>query len=606
MPHLRKGAMRDFLNIMKMTNRYVDSHWNRTNSIYTFGNGSFIEFFPADSADKLRGSRRNILFVNECNNISNEAFNQLSMRSDKDIYLDYNPSNKFWVDEVLKSDEAERIILTYKDNEALSPTIINFLESKRELALTSEYWENWCKVYLDGLQGMLEGVIFQNWTTIPNVPIEAKLIGIGLDWGFSNDPSAATAVYRYDGKLILDEILYDTGLFNKDISDRITEYLRTNNISDRISIYADSAEPKSIAELRKFGHMIFAAKKGKDSINYGIETLQQYDIQITKSSFNIIDEFSRYSWKVDKNGMTLSIPEDTNNHCFTGETLITTNKGDVMIKDIIEGDMVLTSDGYNKVLKKWDNGLKQVDQYRMETDTFDIYISSTPEHKVKTNKGWIQISKLKSGMIIYLNNNSMERNTHYTEMRDISHEEQDECIQMYGKNTIVKYPKDTTFTTSMKTPGIIESKILNVSKLPNTYQTTVKKELKITQSGSKISMKRELKQRKNGTVQKRVENGIVSNQKKVGRIGSIENWSVLFVEKNTKQDTVGYQNIVITTVKQWQVEGERRVYDLMVQNKHEYFANGMLVHNCVDGIRYLAISKLNNPSLDGQPRFKIR
>jgi len=352
--------------------------------------------------------------------------------------------------------------------------------------------------------------------------------------------------------------------------------------------------------------MIFAAKKGKDSINYGIETLQQYDIQITKSSFNVIDEFSRYSWKVDKNGMILSIPEDTNNHCFTGETLITTNKGDVMIKDIIEGDMVLTSDGYNKVLKKWDNGLKQVDQYRMETDTFDIYISSTPEHKVKTNKGWIQISKLKSGMIIYLNNNSMERNTHYTEMRDISHEEQDECIQMYGKNTIVKYPKDTTFTTSMKTPGIIESKILNVSKLPNTYQTTVKKELKITQSGSKISMKRELKQRKNGTVQKRVENGIVSNQKKVGRIGSIENWSVLFVEKNTKQDTVGYQNIVITTVKQWQVEGERRVYDLMVQNKHEYFANGMLVHNCVDGIRYLAISKLNNPSLDGQPRFKIR
>jgi len=589
-----------------MTNRYVDSHWNRTNSIYTFGNGSFIEFFPADSADKLRGSRRNILFVNECNNISNEAFNQLSMRSDKDIYLDYNPSNKFWVDEVLKSDEAERIILTYKDNEALSPTIINFLESKRELALTSEYWENWCKVYLDGLQGMLEGVIFQNWTTIPNVPIEAKLIGIGLDWGFSNDPSAATAVYRYDGKLILDEILYDTGLFNKDISDSITEYLRTNNISDRISIYADSAEPKSIAELRKFGHMIFAAKKGKDSINYGIETLQQYDIQITKSSFNVIDEFSRYSWKVDKNGMTLSIPEDTNNHCFTGETLITTNKGDVMIKDIIEGDMVLTSDGYNKVLKKWDNGLKQVDHYRMETDTFDIYISSTPEHKVKTNKGWIQISKLKSGMIIYLNNNSMERNTHYTEMRDISHEEQDECIQMYGKNTIVKYPKDTTFTTSMETHGIIESKILNVSKLPNTYQTTVKKELKITQSGSKISMKRELKQRKNGTVQKRVENGIVSNQKKVGRIGSIENWSVLFVEKNTKQDTVGYQNIVITTVKQWQVEGERRVYDLMVQNKHEYFANGMLVHNCVDGIRYLAISKLNNPSLDGQPRFKIR
>jgi len=317
--HLNLGAKRDFLKIMKMTNRFISSHWNITHGIYTFTNGSYIEFFEGGNVAKLHGGRRNILFINECNlGITNGAFIQLASRTNMDIYLDYNPSNSFWVDEVLKSDEAERIILTYRDNEALSPTIINFLESKRELAKHSEWWDNWCKVYLDGQQGILEGVIFQNWTTIPNVPIEAKLIGIGLDWGFSNDPSAGTAVYRYDGKLILDEILYDTGLFNKDISDRITEYLRTNNISDRISIYADSAEPKSIAELRKFGHMIFAAKKGKDSINYGIETLQQYDIQITKSSFNVIDEFSRYSWKVDKNGMTLSIPEDTNNHCVDG------------------------------------------------------------------------------------------------------------------------------------------------------------------------------------------------------------------------------------------------------------------------------------------------
>jgi phage terminase large subunit len=139
-PHLRKGSMRDFLNVMKNTGRYIDSHWNRTNSIYNFHNGSYIEFFGADSGDKLRGARRNVLYINECNNVNKEVYIQLAMRTDKDIFLDYNPSNKFWIDDVLESDEAEKLILTYKDNEALSDNVVKFLEEKRILALTSEYW----------------------------------------------------------------------------------------------------------------------------------------------------------------------------------------------------------------------------------------------------------------------------------------------------------------------------------------------------------------------------------------------------------------------------------------------------------------------------------
>jgi phage terminase large subunit len=308
MPHLRKGAMRDFLNIMKMTNRYVDSHWNRSNSIYYFANGSYIEFFSADSADKLRGSRRDILFVNECNNISEESYIQLAMRTSKDIYLDYNPSHKFWIDNVLKSDESEKLTLTYKDNEALAPTIIKFLEDKRRLALTSDYWKNWCKVYLDGQEGRLEGVVFDDWKTIDYIPENAELLGYGMDFGFTNDPTTLIGVYRIDDKIILDEVIYQTGLTNNQIANIIKQEQITKEI------YADSAEPKSIQEIRNYGIKIFPAKKGKDSILFGIQLMQEHNLYVTKRSVNIKKEFERYSWKKDRDGNVTNTPIDNFNH----------------------------------------------------------------------------------------------------------------------------------------------------------------------------------------------------------------------------------------------------------------------------------------------------
>ncbi|CAA6810341.1 MAG: Terminase large subunit [uncultured Sulfurovum sp.] len=312
LPHLRKGAMKDFLKIMKMTNRFISSNWNKTNSIYTFTNGSYIEFFSAGDAETLRGARRNILYVNECNNIKKEAYVQLAMRTDGDIYLDYNPSHLFWVEEVKNEFESEVLKLTYKDNEALPISVINFLESKRKLAATSDYWANWCKVYLDGELGMLEGVVFNNWSEINKVPEEAKLIGAGLDFGYTNDPSSLTMVYKLDNTIILDEIIYRTGLLNPEIS----KLIKNNNI--KCEIIADSAEPKSIAELKRYGHRVIGAKKGKDSINFGISILQEYDILITRRSNNIKNEFNKYSWKKDREGNHLNIPEDLNNHAIDG------------------------------------------------------------------------------------------------------------------------------------------------------------------------------------------------------------------------------------------------------------------------------------------------
>ena len=310
-PHLRRGAIRDFINIMKATQRFSDTQWHITNSTYTFKNGSYIEFFSADQGDKLRGARRDILYINEANNVNREAYLELAMRTNGDIFIDYNPSHAFWNKEVLEGDDAQLLILTYKDNNGLPQSIIDFLESKRELAKTSEYWENWCKVYLDGLEGRLQGTVFNNYKTIDKVPEEARLLGLGMDFGFTNDPSTLIALYKWNDEIIADEIFYDTGLLNSDIA----KLIKSSGF-DRNPIYADSAEPKSIADLKRMGIKIFPTDKGRDSVLYGIELIQEQKLSITKRSTNLLRELSKYIWKMDKEGANTNVPIDAFNHAI--------------------------------------------------------------------------------------------------------------------------------------------------------------------------------------------------------------------------------------------------------------------------------------------------
>lgn len=308
-PHLRRGAMKDFITIMKATGRWVENNWKGGLSTYKFANDSYIEFFSVQSGDKLRGARRDVLYINECNNITEDAYIQLAMRTNKDIFLDYNPTHKFWISNVMKSDEAEVCRLTYRDNEALEPTVINFLLEKRELAKTSEKWRNWCKVYLDGEDGTLEGAIFKDFEIIDAVPEGAELIGCGMDFGFSADPTTLIGVYRWNGKLVLHEYIYGKALLNSQIAKLIKqEGLET------VEIYADSAEPKSIAELRQHRCNVKAVKKGK--IIEGIAILQEYDMLVTKASTNLISELENYSWKKDAEGNATNEPIDIHNHCI--------------------------------------------------------------------------------------------------------------------------------------------------------------------------------------------------------------------------------------------------------------------------------------------------
>ena len=326
-PHLRRGAIKDFLKIMMVTNRYRDNQWNRGVLKYTFVNGSYIEFFSVEQPDKLRGARRNVLYVNEANNVPFEAYQALSIRTSGDIWIDFNPTANFWAHkEIAPQIDADFITLTYKDNEALSQTIVNEIESAREKGKTSEYWANWWKVYGLGQVGSLDGVCIKEWQEIV-LPEEARLLCYGMDFGYSNDPTTLIGLYKYNDAYIFDEVIYQKKLLNSDISN----LLKDNKITD--VIYADSAEPKSIAELKTYRHKVMPCTKGKDSIVYGINLINQNKIYITSRSTNLIKELQSYTWVKDREGNTVNKPIDAFNHCIDAaryaitSQLSTPNKG---------------------------------------------------------------------------------------------------------------------------------------------------------------------------------------------------------------------------------------------------------------------------------------
>ena len=319
-PHLRRGAMKDFIKIMMETGRYLDSRWNRSLLTYNFGNGSYIEFFSADQEGRLRGARRNVLYVNEANNIPFDAYHQLAIRTSGDIYLDFNPTSQFWAHtEVLPDSDSELLVLNYIDNEALPETIRHDIEHARERGKTSPYWANWWKVYGLGEIGNLQGVVFNNWEQCDKMPDQFKWKAYGLDWGFTNDPTAVVEVCEFDGKLWLNEILYDKGLTNSDIADKIQGFKGQEFI-------ADSAEPKSIEDLRRHGFRIRACQKGRDSVRAGIDKMQQYTLMVTSNSVNLIRELRGYTWATDRAGEQTGEPIDDFNHAIDASRYIIMEK----------------------------------------------------------------------------------------------------------------------------------------------------------------------------------------------------------------------------------------------------------------------------------------
>lgn len=315
LPHLKRGALRDFKNIMQTHKYWKDDLWSETDKIYTFETGSQIEFFSADQPDKLRGGRRDRCFINEANNVPLDAFDQLEVRTKEFIFIDYNPVTEFWYHTDIngKREDVDFVVLTYKDNEGLSPEIIASIEARKNRP-------NWWRVYGEGQLGVAEGRIYQDWQTIDDIPHEARLERYGLDFGYTNDPTAIVAVYRWNGAFIIDEILYQKGKSNRQIADVLL------NLQQCLTI-ADSAEPKSIDELKEYGLEVLPANKGAGSVNHGIQIVQDQRIFVTKRSLNVLKEYRNYLWITDKDGRIINTPESGYDHSmdairYAMETLV--------------------------------------------------------------------------------------------------------------------------------------------------------------------------------------------------------------------------------------------------------------------------------------------
>lgn len=293
-PHLNLGAKRDFKNIMVANGYWIDASWSES-GVYTFPNGTIIEFISFDKFGKAHGPRRDVLFLNEANYLPYDIADQLITRTRSVVWLDWNPSSEFWFyTEMLGKrpldfigDKGNYPPLTYKDNEALDKDSIIEIESHTN--------PQWRKVYIDGKLGEIEGRVFTGWEIIDEIPHQARLERHGLDFGFSQDPAVIVDVFYFNGGIILDQVLYQKGLHNRDLANAL------KNLKPALTI-ADSAEPKSISEIQQYGISIIPCEKGKDSKKYGIGVMQDQRISVTKRSVELIKEYRNYLWATDREG----------------------------------------------------------------------------------------------------------------------------------------------------------------------------------------------------------------------------------------------------------------------------------------------------------------
>lgn len=325
---MKRTVIRDYVKICKDWGVIQNiQDFNRSESKHEYPNGSYLDFLGADVNDVGKGFRRDILYINEADKMDIDTAVQFISRAGLTI-IDYNPDKLFWGDDYIN--ENNFITLTFEDNEYLATsevksirdykikgfhdTTLDFHSLFKEENVKSKYWANKWRVYGLGMVGALDGVVFENWTTCKEIPSHARLMGYGLDYGYRNDPTALTAIYYADNTWYLDELIYETGLLNRAISERMTSL----GCDKYTTITGDSAEMKSNAELRTYGWRVQDAKKGADSIVFGVSRMQELNIVITERSKNIINEFQKYIWAVDKSNVSLNKPIDDYNHAIDG------------------------------------------------------------------------------------------------------------------------------------------------------------------------------------------------------------------------------------------------------------------------------------------------
>ena len=311
-PHLSRGAIRDFKNIMKNAEIWEPDRWNSSSKIYTFGNGTILEFISVDNMG-AHGAARDLLFVNEANDMDRETFEQLAARTTGKIIIDYNPTHEFWAHTWLlkeKKEQTDFIILTYQDNEALAPSIREYIESKKPKK--GEAPSNWWVVYGLGQIGSLEGNIYEGWRKATEEDwdfAKIKLIRYGLDFGFSNDETGMVAIYeKEDGSLLVKQKLFKTGILGSQYGSE----LNRAGVERDVLIVADSARPEIIAEIKAHGFRIVGADKNAGSVLRGIDRVKQH--QIIYDGKDLEREYLSYAWRKKRTGEVLDEPQDGNDH----------------------------------------------------------------------------------------------------------------------------------------------------------------------------------------------------------------------------------------------------------------------------------------------------
>lgn len=318
-PNLKAGALRDAQNICSSAEPLHASikNFNKTDRVFEFYNGSLIEFKSYDDAQDAKSGKRDYLFVNEANGVPYTVYTELALRTRKQIFIDFNPNTAFWVhDNLLGKPGVQLIISDHRHNPFLTDAQRQKIESLKDT--DPELWP----VYARGLTGKVSGLVLNNWKICEDIPAYAQPFAAGLDFGFANDETGCVLIYKQDGMLWVDELLYETGLTNPDISQKLAKA----GLSKHTDIIADSAEPKSIEELRRLGWKVTGAKKGPDSVKNSIDILKRYPINITRRSKNLCEELGRYKWKTDRAGRALNEPVDTWNHLIDPLRYVALNK----------------------------------------------------------------------------------------------------------------------------------------------------------------------------------------------------------------------------------------------------------------------------------------
>lgn len=315
-------VIRDFEEELEKQGLYMVVRHNKTKRTYTFGD-RMVEFFGADDEKKLRGAKRNILYCNEANELEFKTqFFQLLIRTEDDIFLDFNPDDEnVWINTEIEQkrlhemNDVEVIVSTYKDNTFLPASLIKEIEYLEKT--DPEFW----KIYGLGQYGKIFGLIFPDYNVVESIPKDATFIANGGDFGFTNDPTAVVEVYKQNGELWINELIYERKLTNPNIAERLKVFKK-----DRLETIFDSSEPKSIAELQNLGIRVTGAEKGKDSVKNSIDILQRFKLNITASSVNLLKELRTYKWLTDKSGNGINEPVDFNNHAIDALRYVALNK----------------------------------------------------------------------------------------------------------------------------------------------------------------------------------------------------------------------------------------------------------------------------------------